>query len=211
MVKRFYERDPTGDVDRIYQQLLKDAPAVKQLRNLARTPEVAHQDFLARADTLGALGFDVLISRFEHDYEIAEYLSAYSDKLIGFAIGLPTVKKLIEETFYSHLAGGVLEAIGRLYKRSVKAYIYPSRDSDSGRVENLDDVVMPAPWHHLHRLLRDLGRVEPVRTSNETWLSIQQEQVLSRINRGDASWESMVPAKVAQIIKSKELFRSAVS
>jgi len=30
MVAEFYKRDPQGDIDRIYQQLLKDAPAVKQ-------------------------------------------------------------------------------------------------------------------------------------------------------------------------------------
>jgi membrane fusion protein (multidrug efflux system) len=30
MVKHFYERDPSGDIDRIYAQLLKDAPGIKQ-------------------------------------------------------------------------------------------------------------------------------------------------------------------------------------
>ena len=30
MVADFYKRDPQGDIDRIYDQLLKDAPAVKQ-------------------------------------------------------------------------------------------------------------------------------------------------------------------------------------
>ena len=30
MVADFYKRDPEGDIDRIYEQLLKDAPAVKQ-------------------------------------------------------------------------------------------------------------------------------------------------------------------------------------
>jgi hypothetical protein len=35
------------------------------LRTLRAPPDVGHADFLARADILGALGFDVLISRFE--------------------------------------------------------------------------------------------------------------------------------------------------
>jgi membrane fusion protein (multidrug efflux system) len=30
MVAEFYKRDPTGDVDRIYETILKDAPAIKQ-------------------------------------------------------------------------------------------------------------------------------------------------------------------------------------
>ena len=56
---------------------------------------------------------------------MAEYLATYTDKPIGFAIGLPTVKKIVEEKFYTDLSGGALEAVGRLFKRSVKAYVYP--------------------------------------------------------------------------------------
>ncbi len=176
------------------------------LRNLVQEPELGHRDFLARADILGALGFDVLITRFEHDYEIAEYLAAYTDKPIGFAIGLPTVKQLVQEKFYGELSGGVLEAIGRLYKRSVKVYVYPARDPDTGRVESFDDMTMPGPWQHMHNLLRDLGRAVGVPTTDQAWLSIRPERVLSLIQSGDASWESMVPPKVAQIVKDKSLF-----
>lgn len=176
------------------------------LRNLVSSPDVGHADFLARADILGAMGFDVLISRFELDYEVAEYLSAYTDKLIGFAIGLGTLKKLVQESFYAGLSGGVLEAVGRLYKRSVKAYVYPTRDPQSGRVETLDDLILPGPWQHLHRLLVELGRVQPIHPSNERLLSIRSEDVLADIERDDASWKSKVPAEVVAIIDSKRLF-----
>jgi hypothetical protein len=181
--------------------------AEMSLRNLVHTPELEHRDFLARAETLGALGFHVLISRFEHDYEIAEYLASYSDSLIGFAVEVRTIKQLVQEQFYTHLAGGVLEAVGRLYKRSVKLYIYPARDPLSGRVETMDDVEVPAPWHHLHRLLRELGRLALVRPANEAWLSIERDHVLSLIERGDGSWRSLVPEKAANIIASRQLFR----
>ena len=40
-----------------------------------------------KSDILGALGFDVLISRFEPYYQLAEYLAGYTDGLIGLAIG----------------------------------------------------------------------------------------------------------------------------
>ncbi len=42
--------------------------------------------------------------------------------------------------------------------------------------------------------------------SNEAWLSIGTQRVLSLIESGDPSWESMVPPKVAQLIQSKGLF-----
>lgn len=181
------------------------------LRNLIPGPEVGHSDFLARADILGALGFDVLISRFEKDYQVAEYLAAYTDKLIGFAVGLPNVKKLVEQTFYPELSGGVLEAVGRQFKRSVKAYVYPARDPHSGGTQTIDDMDLPSPWQHLRRLLRELGRVEPVHSSNEKWLSIQSGDVLTRIENDDPSWKTMVPSKVAEIIESKGLFRAKSS
>ena len=85
---------------------------------------------------------------------------------------------------------------------------YPARDGQSGRIETIDDMILPGPWQHLQRLLRELGRVEPIHSSNEQWLSIQPEDVLARIDKEDPSWEAMVPAKAAEIIKSKGLFRT---
>jgi hypothetical protein len=65
---------------------------------------------------------------------------------------------------------------------------------------------LPNPWQHLRRLLRELGRVQPIHPSNERWLSIQAEDVLARIEKDDPSWKTMVPANVVAIIESKGLF-----
>ena len=81
----------------------------------------------------------------------------------------------------------MLEAVGRLYKRSVKLYIYSARDPVTGRVETMDDVKVPAPWHHLHRLLRELGSVALVQRTDEALLSIELDQVLGLIEHNDAS------------------------
>ncbi len=178
------------------------------LRSLVERPDVGHTDFLARADILHALGFNVLISRFEQHYQVAEYLAAYTDQLIGFAAGLPTVRQQVaEEKYYTDLPGGVLESVGRLFKRSVKMYVYPTRDPASGRVQTLDDAATPAPWNHLHKLLREIGKIEPIRSFDESLLSIHTTEVLAQIESGDLSWEEKVPPKVAAIIKEKGLFR----
>jgi hypothetical protein len=60
-------------------------------------------------------------------------------------------------------------------------------------------------WHHLRALLLEIGRVEPIRGYDESYLSIRTPDVLARIQGGDA-WEQMVPAAVAQIIKAENLF-----
>lgn len=171
--------------------------------------DAGHDDFLARADILCALGFNVLISRFGPYYQLADYLSAYTDGLIGIAVGLLTVRQqLADEKYYTDLPGGVLESVGRLYKRSVKMFVYPTRDPVTNQIQTLETVHPPAPWHHLQRLLRDIGKVVPIRSYNESHLSIRTPDVLARIQREDRSWETMVPAAIVEIIKGKRLFRS---
>jgi hypothetical protein len=186
------------------------------LHSLNSEPDERHEDFLARADILRALGFDVLISRFEPYYQLAEYLAGYTDGLIGLAVGLPTVRQVADDKYYTDLPGGVLESVGRLFKRSVKMYVYPTRDPVTGEVQTLATAPRPAPWHHLNNLLVEIGRVEPIRSYEESYLSIRTPEVLARIRQGDPSWESMVPPVVAAMIKAKHLFgwqreRAAVS
>jgi hypothetical protein len=206
----------TADLlDRALEQFL-EVPGVRgtrpvvlaemTLRSLDPQPAVGHADFLARADILGALGFDVLVSRFGAFHELAEYLARSTDAPVGIAVVLPALRQLVDEASHPALPGGTLESIGRLFKRSVTVYAYPTRDPDTGRVQTATDVPVPAPWHYLRDLLLDLGRVVPIRGYDESFLSIDTHDVLARLQRGDPSWEGMVPAAVAATIKAGALF-----
>ena len=55
-------------------------------------------------------------------------------------------------------------------------------------------------------MLLEIGRIEPIRGYEESYLSIRTPDVLALIQRGDPSWEQMVPAAVAEIIKAENLF-----
>ncbi len=203
-------------------ELFANDPAVRErgtpvilaemtLRSLTAGASVGHDDFLARADILRALGFDVLISRFRLYYQLADYLAAYTDGPIGLALGLPALRLLIDEASYGNLAGGLLEAVGRLFKRSVKMYVYPEIDPATGRVQTWDGVQLPAPWQHLHRLLAELGHIVPIRSFEASHLPIRTADVLALIERDDPSWERMVPPKVAELIKTNRLFSRRTS
>jgi hypothetical protein len=167
----------------------------------------SHDDFLARADILRTLGFDVLISRFEPYYQLADYLAAYTDAMIGLAVGLPTLRQVADERYYKDLPGGVLESVGRLFKRAVKMYVYPTRDPATGQIHTLTNAPPPPPWHHLRNLLLEIGRLEEIRPKDAAYLSIRTPDVLAQIAKDDPSWEGMVPPAVAEIIKAKRLFR----
>ncbi len=176
------------------------------LRSLNAGADVGHLDFLARADILGALGLDVLISRFEPYYQVAEYLARYTERPIGIAVGLPSVRQIADEKYYADLPGGVLESAGRLFKRSVKMYVYPTRDPASRQIHSVEGAPLSPPWHHLRDLLIEIGRIEPIRHYDETYLSIHTPEARLRIETGDPSWEAMVPPVVAEMIKTRKLF-----
>jgi hypothetical protein len=177
------------------------------LRNLFSGGAVDHIDFLDRADILGTLGFDVLISRFQPYYELVDYLAAYTDQPIGLAVGLPSFRAITDEKYYTDLAGGVLESMGRLFKRVVKVYVYPTRDPVSGQILTVETAPIQPPWPHLRDLLLELRRLEPIRGYNEAYLAIRTPDVLARLQGGDPAWEAMVPGPVADIIKAKGLLR----
>ena len=81
------------------------------LRSLSANQSFDRADFLALAEILGALGFDVFISRFEPYYQLAEYLAGYTDDLIGLAVGLPAVRQVVADgKYFTDLPGGVLES-----------------------------------------------------------------------------------------------------
>lgn len=176
------------------------------LRSLIPGPDVGHSDFLARADILGALGIDVLISRFEPYYRLADYVASYTDRMIGIAVGLPSVKEIADEKYYPDLPGGVLESAGRLFKRTVRMYVYPGRDPRSGRVYTVENAPLPSPWEHLRVLLLEIRRLEPIHRYNESYLTIFPQDILAKIERNDSTWEEMVPRTVAEMIKAKGLF-----
>jgi hypothetical protein len=176
------------------------------LRNLTSPSGLDHADFLARADILGALGHDVLISRFEQFYHLAEYLTVYTDRMIGLAVGLPSISEIADERFYGDLGGGMLESTGRLFKRLVKMYTYPLLDPATGRVVTVETLPVQAVWRHLRDFLLESGHLVPIRRYDERLLSISTKDVLTRIQSGDAAWETMVPPAVAETIKAKRLF-----
>jgi hypothetical protein len=176
------------------------------LRSLTSGAGVDHADFLARADILGELGVNILISRFTEYYRLAEYLVGATTGMIGIGLDLLSLRELADEQHFRELPGGIIESTGRLFKRSVKMFVYPTRNPATGEVYTLDGAPVPPPWNYLRDLLVHLGRIEPIREYSAECLSISGPDVLARIQRGDPSWEALVPAPAVQTIKAKGLF-----
>ncbi len=176
------------------------------LNDLRTENTIRHEDFLGRAQMLHVLGIDVLITNFRPFYQLTDYLAGYTDQMIGIPVGVPTFRDILDEKFYEDLGGGSLEAVGRLFKQSVKMYVYPTVDTANGQIVDLNSVALPPPADHVRCLLRDTGRIEAVVGCDMACLSIDTHDVLARIQSGDRSWESMVPPAIAENIKEQNLF-----
>jgi hypothetical protein len=175
------------------------------LASLSSTSGIDHRDFLDRAEVLHALGHHVLISSSTRNFALVEILSRYTRSCIGIAVGLPTLSAILNDD-YADLAGGALEAIGRLFRNDVKLYVYPTFDPASGRPVTLDTLDLPVPMNHLYRFLLHDERVAGLECSDPSILGIRTEDVLARLQSGDPGWETAVPAAVAAIIKERRLF-----
>lgn len=175
------------------------------MQNLAAAGSVDHSDFLDRVEVLGKLGRNVLISKFGEYFRLGGYLSRATNKMIGVAVGIPTLRELFEEKFYGNLDGGILESFGRLFKNAVKLYVYPTQTPE-GEIISLENFPVPVHLRPLFEYLVQNGFVEDLRGYKRENLSVFSRDVLKMIQTGDDRWESMVPAQVAQMIRANKLY-----
>lgn len=176
------------------------------LNNLTDGGQIDHKDFLDRVDILGALGKTVLISNYFEFYKLAAYLFRYTKKKIGIVMGVPTLKELFEEKYYSGLDGGILESFGRMFKNELKVYAYPLKDARTDSIISAGNLRVAPHLQHLYEYLLQNQHIQALRDVNEDFLPIFSRAVLAKIKANDASWEDMVPAQVAQMIKERQLF-----
>ena len=164
-------------------------------------------DFLARADTLGALGKMVMISDFARYDELVGYLRQYTRELIVMALGMPVLRDIFDGKYYTGLEGGILEGVGRLFRGPVKLYVHPMKISPEAEVVSSPESLKVAPEiEHLYRHLTNNRLIVPIREFADTQLEVSPVEVRKKIENGEAGWEPLVPPVVAELIKQRGLF-----
>ena len=160
------------------------------LKNLTDGDKIDPQDFLDRVDILGALGKTVLISDFGEYHRLAAYFFRYTKKMIGVAMGVPTLKEIFDEKYYSDLSGGILESFGRMFKNDLKLYVYPLLEAKTGALITASNLRVAPNLRHLHAYLVENRLIESLRDYDESALSIFSRDVLQKIRSGDKAWEA---------------------
>lgn len=193
------------------------------MNNLLAGGELDIGDFLSRVDMLSHIGCTVLISNYPEFYRLSAYFRRYTKEIIGIALGINTLLEIFNEKYYEHLEGGILESMGRMFRHSVKLYVYPMRAGASDRLisqgtehqcpaTDAPDQLITARnvqvAHHLRYLYAHLlenRKIECILGFNEDLLSIFSGDVLKLIRSGNPEWERHVPAQIAAVIKSRGL------
>jgi hypothetical protein len=199
------------------------------MNNLLAAGELDAQDFLARVDLLGDIGFTVLISNYSEYFRLTTYFRRYTKEMVGVAMGINNLIEIFNEKYYENLEGGILESFGRLFRHAVKLYIYPMRQDaydkflmtgqavpvpgatgshtfPSNVLINAKNVQVVEHLRNLYNHLLENHYIDSIVGFDPGILHIFSRDVLRRIKENDASWERMVPAAVAAAIKRRNLF-----
>jgi hypothetical protein len=176
------------------------------LRHLTTGESIEEEDFLHRADTLRALGKPVLLSNFRRYHRLASYLSRYTDRPIGLALGASKLAEIFDETFYNDKEGGLLGGLGQLFKNPAWLYVYPSLNFTSGAVTTAENFPVAPHLRHLYAYLVENRFVQGIANHNPKLLPIRSRDVLEKIQSGDPSWEQLVPPPVVKVVKRDRMF-----
>ncbi|MEY2573960.1 MAG: hypothetical protein QOJ87_2173 [Verrucomicrobiota bacterium] len=176
------------------------------LENLLTEGQLNHADFLARVDILGALGRTVIISKFGEYFRLASYLSRYTSRMIGLVMGVPSLLEIFDEKYYLNLEGGILEALGRMFKSGLKLYVYPMIGEETGELLTARTLEVAPNLRSLYRYLIENEFIQEITDYNAAYLRIHPPETLARLQSGDPAWEATVPPEVTRIIKERQFF-----
>lgn len=200
------------------------------MNNLLAGGNLDAPDFLSRVDLLADIGMTVLISNYSEYYRLTSYFRRYTKEMIGVPMGINNLLEVFNEKYYEHLEGGILEAFGRLFRNSVKLYIYPMHQSayehyiadiqgngnshhqastnafSSGVLITAKNLQVADRLRNLYAHLLENHFIDCIVGFDPSILNIFSRDVLQRIKDNSPSWERMVPEPVAAAIKRRRLF-----
>ena len=175
------------------------------LADLTSDGEIDEKDFMDRAKLLGSLGETVLISNYKEYYRLVEYFSLYTKKKIGLCMGVNNLIQIFDPKYYTHLSGGILEAFGKLFFKSLKVYLYPVL-SEKNEIINSDNLKVHPRMKELYKFFKFNGKVIDVINFKKDSLKIYSHEVLKKIKDNSDGWEKLLPKAVASKIKKFKLF-----
>ena len=170
--------------------------------------ELNERDFLDRADIIGSLGYNVIISNFSEYYKLIDYFSQFTrnQTKTGLAMGVNNLVEIFNEQYYADLPGGIMEAFGKLFKKDVKIYLYPYLDKEKDLLLTSKNLQVSDSVIELYKYLLFNGRIQDILNYNRGYLDSYSRRILERISDAEEGWEDECPQGVADMIKDRGMF-----
>lgn len=170
--------------------------------------ELNERDFLDRADIIGSLGYNVIISNFSEYYKLVDYFSKFTrnQTKIGLAMGVNNLVEIFNEQYYADLPGGIMEAFGKLFKKNVKVYLYPYLDKQKDILLTSKNLQVSDSVHELYKYFLYNGRIQDILNYNKSYLDSYSRRILEKIAEAEDGWENECPEGVADMIKDRGMF-----
>ena len=176
------------------------------INNLKEDGEITKEDFLARVDLLSSIGQKVLITNMPQFFNLSDYISSFKPKNVALVLGVYNFMQIFDAQ-YNQLNGGILEALGTLFRPNVKVYLYPYREENSNdELMDLNSVKVKDEHKHLLEHIKNNGQVKTIVGYDDSILHIYSRKVLKMIKTNEKGWEELVPESISTTINDKCLF-----
>ncbi len=176
------------------------------LNNLLEEGDFDERDFLARVDLLNGMGQNVMISNFREFYKLSDYIADYKTGHVRIIMGANILQKLMQAQWYENLRGGCLHAMGLLFHKEAKIYVYPYFDTELKKVITAKNVFVDPDMRPLYKFLTLNDKIIDLPNFKKDIARYSSRDVLCKIQIKDNSWEEMVPKYISKNIKNRKLF-----
>lgn len=176
------------------------------LNSLMQGQEVDEKDFLQRVDLLNLMGQCVMVSRFIRYFKLVDYFGQFKMMKLRIVVGMPTFDLIMDESNYTDLRGGLLEAVGALFQEHVKVYLFPYLDLKSKQVVYPDDNHFEGPKKLLWQYLNETRKILLLTIDASNLYQSTSHFIAGLIRNGDERLKEYVPLPVYEQIKARGLF-----
>ncbi|MCX7862273.1 MAG: hypothetical protein N2449_04700 [Bacteroidales bacterium] len=175
------------------------------LNNLLKSEIFDEKDYLDRVILLNEMGQNVLVSNFKEFYKVSQFICRYPVSQLRLILGANILERIFDDEYYTDLKGGILEAMGRLFSKNVKLYIYPFVDEKNRYIDsNTFSIKKQNEW--LLKFLKENEKIIDIPNIKKQWLHIKSDDIICCIRHGSDEWKSMVPVFISKRIEERKLF-----
>lgn len=177
------------------------------MHNLLRSGDggarVDQVDFIDRADALQALGKTVMVSDSPEFHRIAAVLRRHTQRPVGIVLSIGLLNELFKEKWAEHLAGGILESFGRLFKHDLSLLVYPWSNRKTGELVSAATFRPPPSQEHLYGHFLANRMVREVACGDPSLLRWTGRDVRRMQDAGDDAWRQWVPEEVIPVVERR--------